>query len=137
MKRSEGDLRKAITTLQGLSLLDQPITPILLDELGGFIPFAIIQGAFQAVLTHKNNPHVVSQWVRKCIIGAGYSAQQFIAQFSDALVQGDLDLSSIDEQLIARLFIRIAEVQYSLGEGCNELIMILNVLSVLASSSSQ
>ena len=95
---AEGDLRRAITLLEGIHATDQPIDRKIVCEFGGIIPEELVDATINQVLL--NNKEIVKQemvkitgplshnacsasaaaWLLENVIYQGYSIQQFISQ---------------------------------------------------------
>lgn len=98
---AEGDLRRAITLLQGVTSTGcEIISRDLLAEFGGIIPDSLMQEAEKNLLQPQPSFHsniypasatsspsdLLSLWALERIVHQGYSAQQFIQQISPQVI---------------------------------------------------
>ncbi|EPS70003.1 hypothetical protein M569_04759, partial [Genlisea aurea] len=120
---SQGDLRRAITYLQGAArLFGSSISSKDLIDVSGIIPEGVVEGLFRACkigdfdATDKEVNNVVAE---------GYPASQTLSQLYDLIVGSD-DLS--DEQK-ARVLKKIGEADKALIEGADEYLQLLGVAS--------
>lgn len=89
---AEGDLRRAITLLQGIVATGSPVTIQSVSEFGGLVPEELVSKALEHLLnpavpavcelSSRNTPPDGSLllWLLQNIIHQGYSSQQFLNQ---------------------------------------------------------
>ncbi|GAB2213907.1 hypothetical protein Droror1_Dr00018232 [Drosera rotundifolia] len=120
---AQGDLRRAITYLQGAArLYGSSISSNDLIDVSGVIPQAIVQSPFAACKSGNfdlANKQVVD------IVAEGYPISQIISQLFDVIVE-DNDIS--DEQK-AQICKKLGEVDKCLVDGADEYLQILDVAS--------
>ncbi|XP_057528092.1 replication factor C subunit 2 [Amaranthus tricolor] len=118
---SQGDLRRAITYLQGAArLYGSSISSTELISVSGVIPEDVVQkllaacksGNFDSADKEVNN-----------VISEGYPVSQMISQLFDIIVEAN-DLS--DEQK-ARIFKKLGEADKCLVDGADEYLQLLDV----------
>lgn len=120
---SQGDLRRAITYLQGAArLFGSSITSKDLISVSGVIPTEVVEGLF--VVCRSGDFDLANKEVNN-IIAAGYPASLLLSQLFDVVVEAE-DIS--DEQK-ARICKCLAEVDKYLVDGADEYLQLLDVAS--------
>ncbi|KNA05205.1 hypothetical protein SOVF_192210 [Spinacia oleracea] len=118
---SQGDLRRAITYLQGAArLYGSSITSKDLISVSGVIPEEVVQDLLAAC--KSGNFDLADKEVNN-VISEGYPVSQMISQLFDIIVEAD-DLS--DEQK-ARVFKKLGETDKCLVDGADEYLQLLDV----------
>ncbi|KAL6492904.1 Subunit of heteropentameric Replication factor C (RF-C) [Orobanche gracilis] len=120
---SQGDLRRAITYLQGAArLFGSSVSSKDLISVSGVIPEDIVQALFSAC---KSGNFDTADKEVKNVIAEGYPVSQMLSQLFDVIVESD-DIS--DDQK-ARIFKKIAEADKCLIDGADEYLQLLDVAS--------
>ncbi|GKU98478.1 hypothetical protein SLEP1_g11482 [Rubroshorea leprosula] len=120
---SQGDLRRAITHLQGAArLFGSTISSTDLIGVSGVIPQQVVEELY--VACKSGNFDSANKEVNK-IIAEGYPVSQMLSQLFDVVVEAD-DIS--DEQK-ARICKNLAEADKCLVDGADEYLQLLDVTS--------
>ncbi|KAK4859304.1 hypothetical protein QYF36_003083 [Acer negundo] len=120
---SQGDLRRAITYLQGATrLFGSSISSNDLISVSGVIPQDVVEALFTAC--RSGDFDLANKEVNK-IIAEGYPVSLLLSQIFDVVVEAE-DIS--DEQK-ARICKRLAEADKCLVDGADEYLQLLNVAS--------
>ncbi|KAK0575964.1 hypothetical protein LWI29_009695 [Acer saccharum] len=120
---SQGDLRRAITYLQGATrLFGSSISSKDLISVSGVIPQDVVEALFTAC--RSGDFDLANKEVSK-IIAEGYPVSLLLSQIFDVVVEAE-DIS--DEQK-ARICKRLAEADKCLVDGADEYLQLLNVAS--------
>ncbi|KAJ1729105.1 Subunit of heteropentameric Replication factor C (RF-C) [Coemansia biformis] len=119
---SEGDLRRAMMSLQSASRMVQgaALDADMVAELAGVIPPGVIQGLRAAWAADAHS----SQEAVDALVYAGYPASRVLAQLHD-LVVSDQQLGSLQKAKIAML---MASVDKALCDGADEKLQLLNLM---------
>ncbi|GAB2211642.1 hypothetical protein Drorol1_Dr00024966 [Drosera rotundifolia] len=120
---AQGDLRRAITYLQGAArLYGSSISSNDLINVSGVIPQAIVQSLFAACKSGNfdlANKQVVD------IVAEGYPISQIISQLFDVIVEDN----NISDEQKARICKKLGEVDKCLVDGADEYLQMLDVAS--------
>lgn len=127
--QSKGDMRRAITLLQGLYLMNQPITPDSIDQVVGNIPKEITHKLLSTCKDRSHSINTIYDILSDQIIRSGFSASNVLTRLVDALIS-DPDFS---EKSKAKLSLSIADSEFALTSGADETIQLLNVLIAIRS----
>lgn len=120
---SQGDLRRAITYLQGAArLFGSSISSKDLISVSGVIPREVVQALYEAC--KSGNFDSANKEVNNVISG-GYPVSQMLSQLYDVVVEAE-DIS--DEQK-ARICKKLAEADKCLVDGADEYLQLLDVAS--------
>ena len=122
--QSKGDMRRAITLLQGLYLMNHPITPNSIDQVVGNIPKEITSTLFASCKNKSHSINTIYDILNDHVIQSGFSASNLLTCLTAAILS-DLDLS---EKSKAKLLMSIANSEFALTSGADETIQLLNVL---------
>ncbi|KAK9110235.1 hypothetical protein Sjap_018295 [Stephania japonica] len=118
---SQGDLRRAITYLQGAArLFGSSISAKNLISVSGVIPQDVVQGLLAAC---KSGDFELANREVNNAIAEGYPASQMLSQLFDIIVQAD-DIS--DEQK-ARICSKLGESDKCLVDGADEYLQLMDV----------
>ncbi|KAG5545108.1 hypothetical protein RHGRI_017543 [Rhododendron griersonianum] len=121
---SQGDLRRAITYLQGAArLFGSSISSKDLISVSGVIPQEVVQSLFAAC--KGGDFDVVNKEVNNVIL-EGYPVSQMLSQLFEVIVGAD-DIS--DEQK-AKICKKLAETDKCLVDGADEYLQLLDVASI-------
>ncbi|XP_046913200.2 LOW QUALITY PROTEIN: replication factor C subunit 4 [Dermatophagoides farinae] len=129
---SEGDLRKAITLIQTLSLIndggdDDEISSDDICEIAGQVPLKRIEHFFNICRNSKSYSQLLTE--TKQIIHAGYSATQFLCQLQEWLAMSDECLLNDGQK--SRICWQIGIADKRLLDGCDEFLQLLQVGSCI------
>ncbi|KAF8411744.1 hypothetical protein HHK36_004302 [Tetracentron sinense] len=120
---SQGDLRRAITYLQGAArLFGSSISAKDLVSVSGVIPQDVVQSLFAAC---KSGDFDSANKEVSNVIAEGYPVSQMLSQLFEVVVEAD-DIS--DEQK-ARICKRLGEADKCLVDGADEYLQLMNVAS--------
>ncbi|CAI7885197.1 unnamed protein product, partial [Closterium sp. NIES-53] len=122
-KVSEGDLRRAITTLQSAArLYGSSISAQHIIEVSGVVPASVVTSLLEAC---RGGAFEAVQSAVTAAVADGYPAAQILSQLFDAATAAD-DLT--DEQK-ARICATIAAADKNLVDGADEWLQLLDVAS--------
>lgn len=129
---SEGDLRKAITFLQGAARLsvDKEITERTITEIAGVVPPKTIDNLLE--ICFKGTFEKLEVAVRN-IVDDGYAATQTLTQLHEAIIENG-DLNDRQKSAIAE---KMAVVGKCLADGADEFLQLLSLCSLIMQQTSQ
>ncbi|KAL5982757.1 hypothetical protein ACLOJK_016833 [Asimina triloba] len=120
---SQGDLRRAITYLQGAArLFGSSITSKDLISVSGVIPQDIVQALFRAC---KSGEFESANKEVDNILAEGYPVAQVFSQLFDLIVEAE----DIPDEQKARICKRLAEADKCLIDGADEYLQLMDVAS--------
>ncbi|CAA0827930.1 Replication factor C subunit 4 [Striga hermonthica] len=120
---SQGDLRRAITYLQGAArLFGSSISSKDLISVSGVIPEDVVQALFSAC---KSGNFDTADKEVKNVIAEGYPVSQMLSQLYDVIVE----LDDIADDQKARICKKLAETDKCLVDGADEYLQLLDVTS--------
>ncbi|CAN6476132.1 unnamed protein product [Victoria cruziana] len=120
---SQGDLRRAITYLQGAArLFGSSISSVDLISVSGVVPQQVVQSLYKAC---KSGQFELANKEVENITAEGYPVSQTLSQLFDLIVEAE-DVS--DEQK-AKICQRIAEADKCLIDGADEYLQLMDVAS--------
>ncbi|KAJ1675867.1 Subunit of heteropentameric Replication factor C (RF-C) [Spiromyces aspiralis] len=124
---SEGDMRRAITSLQSAYHLcaDKEVTDDVVREMAGVVPDKTIHELAQKC---KRNMFNEMQQMTEDLILSGYSTSQVMQQIQD-LVAHAPDLTSAQKARAALVF---GSTDHNLNEGADEQLQLLNMVTQVA-----
>lgn len=126
---SDGDLRRAITLLQGIHRLKRPLSLEVVNSLSGSLPASVINSAIELCTAPTANPSQLTHFVETLLRDA-HSPAQFLHQLQAHLLA---DSGKLSRNALALLMARLAECESRIGEGADESIQVLQVLTELRS----
>jgi replication factor C subunit 2/4 len=121
LELAEGDMRRAVTTLQSVHALGKGVDDDTIAEIAGKPPQKIVDGLYLALqnsITFDDMKVAVED-----VCAAGYSAQTLLA----CLLQKFLVAETLNELGRARLAIRIAEAEKNMIDGADEYLQLMTV----------
>ncbi|KAG6390418.1 hypothetical protein SASPL_148152 [Salvia splendens] len=120
---SQGDLRRAITYLQGAArLFGSSISSKDLISVSGVIPDGVVQALFTAC---KSGDLDIADKEVKNVIAEGYPASQMLNHLFDVVVESD----DIPDDQKARICKKFGEADKCLVDGADEYLQLLDVAS--------
>jgi len=123
LKLCQGDMRRAVTTLQSAHALNDGVDADALAEMAGLPPASVVDELWKAL--GQNSFSIMQQAVEDVCAG-GYSAQVIL----QALSQRIIPCTELDELSKANLSIRIAEAEKNLVDGADEYLQLMTVCSL-------
>lgn len=128
LEQADGDMRRAVTTLQSVHSLavgSQPLTKDTISEIAGLPPAAVMDQLWKAFGTDSAATFDSMQNTVESISADGYSAKLLLSTLLTKLVV-DPALSELDK---AELAIRIAEAEKCMMDGADEYLQLMTVCS--------
>mmetsp|Transcript_38229 Transcript_38229/g.46642 ORF Transcript_38229/g.46642 Transcript_38229/m.46642 type:complete len:364 (-) Transcript_38229:68-1159(-) len=129
---SQGDMRRAITTLQSAHALGGIIRPSSIAEMAGLPPQSIVVSLVRS-LKKKTGTFAEMRSAVMDVIAEGYSVPTILSKLMDELIlkqeQPEQDQLHLDEMGRALLSIKMAEVDKNLVDGADEVLQLLTVCS--------
>ncbi|KAH1057454.1 hypothetical protein J1N35_035519 [Gossypium stocksii] len=120
---SQGDLRRAITYLQGAArLFGSSISSKDLLSVSGVIPVEVVEALYAAC--KSGNFDLANKEVNN-VIAEGYPVSQMLSQLFDVVVEAD----DVPDEQKARIFKSLAEADKRLVDGADEYLQLLDVAS--------
>lgn len=134
---SEGDLRKAINTLQSAQRMTEPGDPISMDDIATaacLVPDSVVD-TFDVITCKRSSTHTAIRKAVDEILNEGYSALQLLSQYVDRLILGGKPegVASLNDLQKSAVAIAVASAEKALIDGCDEQIQMYNVASQIAS----
>lgn len=130
LKHSQGDMRKAVTTLQSLAA----VPDVNVREIAGTIPEEIV-GAVWEAMTRSQRFDIMSARVEDLITNAGFSAQTLLGCLLDKLLEDDTN-ERLNESAKAAIAIRLAEAEKNMIEGADEYLQLMTVGGLVFESTT-
>ncbi|EFC40662.1 predicted protein [Naegleria gruberi] len=126
---SEGDLRKAITTLQSASrMFGNAISQNHIAEISGLVPDEIIEEIL--TLSQQTDLGVIRSGVNK-IIKQGFAAYQIITQLGRYLLS-EACCVKMDDIQRSKILLKISECDKCLIDGADEFLQLLSLASYIS-----
>jgi replication factor C subunit 2/4 len=127
---AEGDMRRAVTTLQSVHALgEEVVNETAIAELAGLPPDSVVDELYQVLSSSSSSSNnttttfdVMKEAVQE-VCAAGYSAQSISA----GLLQRFVVSPDLNELGRAKLAIRIAEAEHRMIDGADEYLQLLTV----------
>lgn len=116
---AEGDMRRAVMTLQSVHALGE-VDESAISELAGLPPAPVIDELYKAL--QSNRFDTVKEAVEEVCAG-GYSAQTMLG----CLLQRFVESTELNELGRAKLAIRIAEAEHRMIDGADEYLQLMTV----------
>jgi replication factor C subunit 2/4 len=120
---ADGDMRRAVTTLQSVHALGRGVDDAAICEIVGMPPVAVVDRLYGA-LSAKNFESMQSIVEDVCL--SGYSSQSLLAKLLPRFTESN-DLTELGR---ARLAIRIAEAEKNMIDGADEFLQLMTVCSL-------
>lgn len=131
LEQADGDMRRAITTLQSvhsLALGGDHVDKDSIFEIAGLPPPAIVDKIWQTLNT---NSFDTMQRAVEDVCASGYSAQLLLSGLLEKIIV-DKSISEVAKSSIA---IRIAEAEKNMIEGADEYLQLMTVCSLAVTLS--
>lgn len=125
----DGDLRRAITMLQGAHRLGRPITVELVAELSGSIPPQVIHEIVQCLLSPKAAAQLFP-YIKQHLFRSGYSITILLHQLLLKTLLHEATISPLQRGLIAA---KAALVEARIQEGADENMQVTDFLLAVRS----
>lgn len=126
LDQADGDMRRAVTTLQSVHSLavgSQPLTKDTISEIAGLPPAAIMDHLWKAF--GPNSTFDSMQTTVESISADGYSAKLLLSTLLTKVIVDPI-LTELDK---AELAIRIAQAEKCMMDGADEYLQLLTVCS--------
>jgi replication factor C subunit 2/4 len=117
---AEGDMRRAVTTLQSVHALGKGVDDNTIAEIAGKPPLEVVDALYQALQSSTFDDMKVAV---EDVCAAGYSAQTLLA----SLLQKFIVSKTLNELGRAKLAIRIAEAEKNMIDGADEYLQLMTV----------
>ena len=121
----EGDMRRAVTTLQSAHALGGPVDSDALAEMAGLPPTSVVDKLWSAL---SKNSFSILQTAVEDVCADGYSAQVILVALSKRVVITSTELNELSK---ANISIRIAEAEKNLVDGADEYLQLMTVCSLI------
>ncbi len=121
---AEGDLRRAITLLQGIHRLKKPLTRATVDSLSGNLPTTLIESAVQLCSTPALSTASLTGFIND-LVRSAHSPTTFLHQMLSHLLTTTV-LNSIATALLVS---KLAECEARIGEGADETVQVLQFMT--------
>jgi len=128
---SNGDMRRAVTTLQSAHSLTLPgecIEKDAIAEMAGLPPRSLILDLFNLLKSKASLFDEIIMSVQD-IVASGYSAQHVITALSKELITCEDE--EVNDMVKANIAIRMAEVDKNLVDGADEMLQLMTVCSLM------
>ncbi|GKY92722.1 hypothetical protein MPSEU_000242200 [Mayamaea pseudoterrestris] len=130
---AQGDMRRAVTTLQSVHALAQGGRTVLdaasVADIAGLPPAIVVTELYTKISTSSRQFNDMQSAVEQ-VIASGYSAQLLLGGLLDQ-VRDDV---SLDELSKANIAIRMAEAEKNMIEGADEELQLMRVCSLIWNS---
>lgn len=124
LKQAQGDMRRAVTTLQSVHALgDADFNTEDIAEMAGVPPASVVEGLWTALQTSEFGK---METAVEDVCANGYSAQDMLLALSKKVIES----VQLNELSKADLSIRIAEAEKNLVDGADEYLQLMTVCSM-------
>lgn len=136
IKASEGDLRKAINTLQSSHRMQRGGGAIDMDLISAaacLVPSEVVD-KFDEETCKVGSTHTVLRRLVEDIIMDGFSVMQLLSQYGDKLLEGTEGegLATLNDLQKGAIAISLAQAEKALNDGCDEQLQLYDVASKIA-----
>ena len=133
MKLSQGDMRRAVTTLQSAHTLSggRPIRKESISEMTGFPPLEVTKSLLETLRDPKTHYEPLERKVSDVMM-EGYAAQHILKALLKDIIE--LDESEMSDVFKAEIAMKIAEVDKVLIDGADEFLQLLVICSLVLQS---
>ena len=126
MERCGGDLRRAVTLLQGAHRLGKPLTIDLIDKLAGTIPTDLIIQSLDFLSNPSTNLSNLKSFVLETFARSALPPSQYLHQLVPHIMSSTICLPTANQIQKALILEKAAGVEARIGEGSDEIIQILD-----------
>lgn len=126
MERCGGDLRRAVTLIQGAHRLGKPLTVNLIDNLAGTIPIDLLNQSLNLLSLPSTTTTDIRTFVLDTFSRSALPPSQYLHQLVPHLMTTATCLPTANEMQKALILERAAGVEARIGEGADETIQILD-----------
>lgn len=138
---SDGDLRKAINTLQSAHRMQAGLAALDIDLIATaacLVPPAVVKAFDHATSQARTTNKAVRTAVDNVLV-EGYSAIQLLAQYADRLYDKSLSdgVAAMNDLQKSAVGIVIADAEKALIDGCDEQLQLYNVASRISSIAAK
>lgn len=123
---SNGDLRKAIMTLQNISYVDKKslINDDVIIDITGCIPYSVIQNIDSICITNTNTKTFHLMYLTKNIINDGYAIKNILYALNKLIIYH----KKLSDIMKSKIVLHISKTEKRLLEGSDEYLQLLSVL---------
>lgn len=126
MERCGGDLRRAVTLLQGAHRLGKPLTVDLIDNLAGTIPTEMLVQSLEILSTPSTTPATIKSFVLETFARSALPPSQYLHQLVPHMMASTGCLPTANQIQKALILEKAAGVEARIGDGADEIIQILD-----------
>ena len=126
MNRCDGDLRRAVTLLQGAHRLGKPLSIALIDSLAGTIPIEVIKSSLDLLTDPASTPAQIRSFVLETFSRSALPPSQFLHQLVPHLMSSSSALPTASLLQKSLILEKAAGCDARIGEGADETIQILD-----------
>lgn len=126
MNRCDGDLRRAVTLLQGAHRLGKPLSVSLIDSLAGTVPLDVINSSLSLLTSPSTTPTNIRSFVLETFSRSALPPSQFLNQLIPHLMTTPTALPSASSLQTSLVLEKAAGSEARIGEGADETIQILD-----------
>jgi len=133
LEHADGDMRRAVTTLQSvhsLALGGDKVDKDSIAEIAGLPPSSVVNTLWQAL---TSNSFGSMEKAVEDVCAAGYSAQLLLS----ALLPKLMSDTNMSERSKAEVAVRMAEAEKNMIEGADEYLQLMTVCSLAVTSYEQ
>jgi replication factor C subunit 2/4 len=124
LELAEGDMRRAVTTLQSVHALGKGVDDVTIAEIAGKPPQTVVNALYVALQTSSTFDDMKVAVEDVCL--AGYSAQSLLASLLQKIINSD----TLNELGRAKLAIRIAQAEKNMIDGADEYLQLMTVCAL-------
>ena len=126
MERCGGDLRRAVTLLQGAHRLGKALNVNLIENLAGTIPKDLLAQSLNLLSSPSSTPESLKSFVLETFARSALPPSQYLHQLVPFMMVSTGSLPTASQVQKALILEKAAEVDARIGEGADEIIQILD-----------
>lgn len=126
MNRCDGDLRRAVTLLQGAHRLGKPLSINLIDSLAGTVSIDTIESSLNLLTDPSTSPSKIHSFILETFSRSALPPSQFLHQFVPHLMNSATCLPSASLIQKSLILEKAAGSEARIGDGADEIIQILD-----------
>lgn len=138
IESSGGDLRKAITTMQSAHRIAMPGVPISAEDVATaacLVPTSVLDD-FDSATADESVTHTALRGKVDSLVRDGYSAAELLDRYAKRITTGDgPGVGKLNKFQRAAIAIAVAQADFNLVEGGDELLQTYAVVSKIASAT--